>query len=183
MKVLGVSGSMRKDGNTAQLVRYILAKVQMSGIETEFVSLAGRIVHPCTGCERCKETKWCVIEGDGWGDIAQRMLEAEVVVIGSPTYYYDVNGQMKNLIDRTYSLYHDRKLAGRNAVAVTVCADRGCERSLETIEGFLNTHQFSYLGHVCGKAYLPGEIMTDARAVKKADGVAKKIVNLLQPKD
>jgi multimeric flavodoxin WrbA len=183
MKVLGISGSMRKDGNTAQLVRYILAKVQATGIETEFVSFTNRTIKPCTGCEQCKETKWCVVEGDDWADLARKMLEAEVVVLGSPTYYYDVNGQMKNFIDRTYSLFHDRKLAGRSAVAVTVCADRGCERSLETIEGFLNTHHFSYLGHVCGKAYAPGEIMTDTRAVKKADEVAQKIVNLLQPRD
>jgi len=183
MKVLGISGSMRKDGNTAQIVRYILAKVQTAGIETEFVSLADREIKPCTGCEKCKETKWCVIEGDDWSAVAEKMLEAEVVVLGSPTYYYDINGQMKNLIDRTYSFYHDRKLAGRNAVAVTVCADRGCERSLETIEGFLNTHQYSYLGHVCGKAYLPGEIMTDTRAVRKADEAARKIINLLQPHD
>ncbi|MDK2973769.1 MAG: hypothetical protein PWP08_140 [Methanofollis sp.] len=183
MNVLGISGSMRKDGNTAHLVGYILEKVQMAGIETEFISLADKEIKPCTGCEKCKETKWCVIEGDDWNAIATRMLEAEVVILGSPTYYYDINGQLKNLIDRMYSFYHDRKLAGRNAVAVTVCADRGCERSLETIEGFLNTHQYSYLGHVCGKACLPGEIMTDTRAVKKAEAVARKIVNLLQPHD
>jgi len=39
------------------------------------------------------------------------MINCEVLVLGAPTYYYDINGQTKNLIDRTYSLYHDRRLA------------------------------------------------------------------------
>ena len=113
MKVLGLSGSMRKNGNTAQLIKVILRQCSEAGIKTEFVSLAGKKILPCTGCGKCKEKKWCVIEGDDWGDIAEKMLECEVLVIGSPTYYYDVCGHLKNFIDRTYSLYHDRKLLGR----------------------------------------------------------------------
>jgi len=183
MKVLGISGSMRKDGNTAVLIKRILNQVQNAGICTELISLADMEIKPCTGCEACKEKKWCTVEGDDWGAIMEKVLECEVLVIGAPTYYYDVNGQVKNLIDRTYSLYHDRKLAGRKAIGVTVCADRGCERALETIEGFLNTHEFSYLGYVCGKGYAPGEILKDKRAVRKADEAAAKIINLLQPSD
>jgi multimeric flavodoxin WrbA len=183
MKVLGISGSMRRDGNTALLIRRILRPVQDAGIDTELISLADMEIKPCTGCEACREKKWCTVEDDDWGEIMEKILECEVLVIGSPTYYYDVSGQVKNLIDRTYSLYHDRKLAGRKAVGVTVCADRGCERALETIEGFLNTHEFSYLGYVCGKGAAPGEILKDERAIRKADEAAAKIINLLQPSD
>ena len=46
MKVLGLSGSMRKEGNTANLVNIILERCQVEGIETEFVSLAGKKIHP-----------------------------------------------------------------------------------------------------------------------------------------
>jgi multimeric flavodoxin WrbA len=111
------------------------------------------------------------------------MIDCEVLVLGAPTYYYDINGQTKNLIDRTYSLYHDRRLSGRKAAAVTVCADRGCERSLETIEGFLNTHEFSYLGYVSGRGYAPGEVRRDERAMLQAQQAADKIINFLRPDD
>lgn len=183
MTVLGISGSMRKDGNTAILVKAILERCEMAGLETEFISLAGKKINPCLGCEKCKEKDWCVVQNDDWGEIMHKVLDAEVLVIGSPTYYYDVCGHLKNFIDRSYSLYHQRKLAGRKAVAVAVCANKGGARTIETLEGFLNSHEFSYLGWVRGKGYLEGDIMKDAPALKKAQEVGDKIVKLLKPHD
>jgi len=183
MSVLGISGSMRKNGNTALLVTTILDRVREAGIETEFLTLASMDIRPCTGCEACKSAKWCATEDDDWAGVAEKMIGCEVLVLGAPTYYYDINGQTKNLIDRTYSLYHDRRLAGRKAVSVAVCADRGCERTLETIEGFLNTHEFSYLGYVCGKGYAPGDVRKDERAMERARQVADTIIRYLRPED
>jgi multimeric flavodoxin WrbA len=183
MKVLGISGSMRRDGNTTALVQTILERCRRAGIGTEFISLAGKVIHPCLGCEECKEKKCCVIANDDWSAIIERVLACEVLVIGSPTYYYDVCGQLKNFIDRTYSLYHDRKLAGRRGVAVAVCADRGSDRALETIEAFLNTHEFSFLGGVRGKGYEPGAVLKDHEAIARAQAIGNRIVGLLCPGD
>lgn len=181
MKVLGLSGSMRKDGNTAQLIKVILKRCEEAGIETKFVSLAGKKIHPCLGCEKCKEKKWCVIENDDWGEVVQEILDCEVLIIGSPTYYYDICGQLKNFIDRTYSLYHDRKLAGRRGIAVAVQAQKGANRTIQTIEGFLSSHEFSSLGSVKGTGYHEGDVLTDAEAMKKAEKTGDKIVRLLSP--
>jgi len=183
MKVLGISGSMRREGNTAALIWSILDHIDKEGcsdITTEFISLSGKVIRPCNGCEECKEKKWCVIKNDDWNDIIDRVLECDVLIIGSPTYYYDVSGQMKNFIDRTYSLYHDRKLAGRHAVAVSVCSDRGGDRTLNTLEGFLNTHEFSYLGYISGKGLAPGDVKNDERAMQKTAEVAQKIIRVLK---
>jgi len=175
MKVLGISGSMRKDGNTAILVKTILEQCKGEGIKTEFVSLAGKKIQPCLGCEKCKETKWCVIQKDDWEKIANKMLDCDVLIIGSPTYYYDVCGQLKNFIDRTYSLYHDRKLAGRKGVAVAVQAQKGATRTIQTLEGFLSTHEFSSLGSVKGNGYHAGDVLSDKEALEKAKKVGNKI--------
>lgn len=181
MKVLGISGSMRKNGNTARLIKVILKRCEDAGIETKFISLAGKKINPCLGCEKCKKTKWCVIEKDDWGEVIEKVMECEVLVIGSPTYYYDVCGHLKNFIDRTYSLYHDRKLAGRSGVAVAVHASKGATRTVQTIEGFLSTHEFSSLGTVKGTGYEEGAVMKDAEAIKKAEKIGEKIVRLLKP--
>jgi multimeric flavodoxin WrbA len=180
MKVLGISGSMRKDGNTADLVNVILKRCDEAGIKTEFVSLAGKKIHPCLGCEKCKEKKWCVIENDDWNEVIQKVLNCDVLVIGSPTYYYDLCGHLKNFIDRTYSLYHDRKLAGRKGVAVAVQAQKGASRTIQTIEGFLSTHEFSSLGSVKGNGYHKGEVLSDADAIQKAQKIGDKIVRLVK---
>lgn len=181
MKVLGLSGSMRKDGNTAQLIKVILKRCDEAGVKTEFISLAGKKILPCLGCEKCKKTKWCVIEKDDWGRVMEKVMDCEVLVIGSPTYYYDLCGQLKNFIDRTYSLYHDRKLAGRRGVAVAVCASKGANRTIQTIEGFLSTHEFSSLGSVKGTGYEEGSVLKDKDAVARAQKIGDKIVRLLNP--
>ncbi|HUU74536.1 MAG TPA: flavodoxin family protein [Methanoregulaceae archaeon] len=183
MTILGISGSMRKEGNTSLLIKAILDRCEKAGISTEFVSLSGKEIKPCLGCEKCKEKDWCVIQNDDWGEIMQKVLDSEVLVIGSPTYYFDVCGHLKNFIDRTYSLYHQRKLAGRKAVAVAVCANKGGARTIETLEGFLNTHEFSYLGWVRGKGYLEGEVLRDKQAIKKAEEIGDRIVRLLTTPD
>ena len=107
------------------------------------------------------------------------MVDCDVLIIGSPTYFYDVNGQTKNLIDRTFSLYHDRKLAGKSTVVISVCADRGCERTLSTLEGFVNTHGFSSLGFISGRGFKEGDILKDERSMKKCIEIGEKILKLV----
>ncbi len=183
MKVVGISGSTRKNGNTARLIKVILKRCDEAGIKTEFISLAGKKIDPCLGCEKCKKTKWCVNQKDDWGAVMKKVMECEVLVIGSPTYYYDVCGHLKNFIDRTYSLYHDRKLAGRSGVAVAVHASKGATRTVQTIEGFLSTHEFSSLGAVKGTGYEEGAVLKDVEAMRKAEKIGDKIVRLLKPHD
>ena len=183
MLVLGISGSMRKEGNTAILVQTILDRVKAAGVETEYITLADKVIKPCLGCENCKRERHCIIMNDDWHEVIDRVMACEVLILGSPTYYYDVNGHLKNFIDRTYSLYHDRRLAGRKAVAVACCADKGGKRALQTIEGFFSSHEFSYLGGVCGRGYLAGEVMKDKRALTAARKVGDRIVALVKPSD
>ena len=181
MKVLGLSGSMRKDGNTAQLIKVILKRCADAGIPAEFVSLAGKKILPCTGCELCKEKMWCTQIKDDWGPIMEKVVESDVLIIGSPTYYFDVCGQLKNFIDRSYSLYHDKRLAGRKGIAVAVQASKGASRTIQTIEGFLNSHEFSSLGSVKGTGYAEGDVLHDLEAIAKAQEVGDKIVRLFRP--
>lgn len=183
MTVLGISGSMRKDGNTSQLIQTTLNRCRAEGIDTEFITLSGKVIKPCIGCEKCKKERICTIQNDDWAAIIEKVLGCEILILGSPTYYYDVSGQLKNFIDRTYSLYHDRRLAGRKAVGVAVCASTGSSRALQTIEGFFNSHEFSYLGGIQGKGYLAGEVMNDAKALNQAEKIADKITRLLRPRD
>jgi multimeric flavodoxin WrbA len=181
MNVMGLSGSMRKEGNTAQLIKVILRRCEEAGIQTELVSLAGKKIMPCLGCEKCKEKKWCINGTDDWNAVAEKVLSCDVLIIGSPTYYYDVCGHLKNFIDRTYSLYHDRKLAGKKGVAVAVQTNKGASRTIQTIEGFLSAHEFASLGSVKGTGYQEGAVLEDAEAVRRAQKIGDKIVRLLKP--
>ena len=151
MKVLGLSGSMRKDGNTAALIKVILDRCEGEGIKTEFVSLAGKRILPCLGCEKCKEKRCCVIENDDWSDMPIKFSIAMCLLSVHQPITYDVCGHLKNFIDRTYSLYHDRKLAGRKGIAVAVQAQKGANRTIQTLEGFLGHTNFHHWDSLKGQ--------------------------------
>lgn len=102
MKVIAFNGSARKDGNTAILINYVLKELQNEGIETEMIQLAGREIHACKACYKCFENKdtHCAIKDDILNDCIDKMLQADGIILGTPTYFANVSSQTKALIDR-----------------------------------------------------------------------------------
>ncbi len=101
MKIIGFIGSYQKGGNTDTAVRTILELAMNQGVEVEAVYLNDYEIADCVGCEACKTTFNCVIRDD-MQKIYPKILEADGVVIGSPTYFYNVTGIIKNMIDQLY---------------------------------------------------------------------------------
>ncbi len=101
MKIIGLVGSYRKNGNTDMAVRKVLEEAANQGAEVEVLYLKDYEIKDCTGCEGCKVTFQCVIKDD-MEKIYAKILDADAVVIGSPTYFYNVTGIIKNMIDRLY---------------------------------------------------------------------------------
>jgi len=102
MKVIAFNGSPRKNGNTSMLLNTVLAELEKVGIETELIQLGGKNIHGCTACMQCmkKQDKKCAIGNDVFNDMFGKMLDAQGILIGSPTYFSNVTTEVKSLIDR-----------------------------------------------------------------------------------
>lgn len=102
MKVVAFSGSARKDGNTSMLIKAVFEELNKEGIETELVQLAGKNLQGCIACYKCfeKKNKRCNVEKDDMNDYIERMISADGIILGSPTYFADVSANMKALIER-----------------------------------------------------------------------------------
>lgn len=102
MKVIAFNGSPRKDGNTAILIRHVLDELEKEGIETETMQIGGKSVHGCIACMKCfeKKDKKCAIHNDIINDCIEKMIEAEGIILASPTYFGDITPEIKALIDR-----------------------------------------------------------------------------------
>lgn len=123
MKVLGVSGSPTKDSNTDALVKAIL---EATGAETGFIKLSDIKVGPCIACMKCVYTNECVIKDDfRW--LSKKVMEADAIVIGSPTFYGTASAFMKAFIERLYSKRHI-KLLMRGKIAATVAVGVAAEK-------------------------------------------------------
>jgi multimeric flavodoxin WrbA len=102
MKVVGINGSARTDGNTAILIEEALKVIRQNGIDTELLQLSGRDIKGCLDCGRCYEMMdgRCVIEDDPVNDIINLLREADGIILGSPVYMANVSPSIKALIDR-----------------------------------------------------------------------------------
>jgi multimeric flavodoxin WrbA len=124
VKALGISGSPREGGNTEHLVKRCLGRLVQAGIKSEFVSLRSKTIRPCTACGQCREKKnrECVISTDDFNPILAQMLEADILIVGSPVYFGSAVPELMALLDRAGyvgrgdSLF-SRKLGGPIVVA------------------------------------------------------------------
>jgi len=102
MKVVAFNGSPRRDGNTMRLLWMVCEILEEEGIETEIVQVGGKSVHGCTACMKCGENQdgKCVLTGDPVNEWIEKMVAADGIIIGSPTYFADLTPEAKALIDR-----------------------------------------------------------------------------------
>lgn len=128
MYALAINGSPRKKGNTQAMLQTTLEPLEKGGWETETLQVGGKNIKGCLACMKCWKEKnlRCAMDKDGFNDIFAKMLEADAIIIGSPTYFADVSAETKALIDRSgfVGLANDYALAGK--VGVPVAAQRRC---------------------------------------------------------
>lgn len=103
-KILVISTSPRKGGNSDLLADEFIRGAQQAGNSVEKISLSEKTIGFCKGCLACQKTQRCVIRDDA-DAIVQKMLVSDVLVFATPIYYYEMCGQMKTMLDRANPLY------------------------------------------------------------------------------
>lgn len=100
-KVLILSGSPRKGGNSDLLCDEFMRGATESGNEVEKIHVAKRKIAPCSACYYCTDHGGKCIHTDDMADILQKMIDSDVLVFASPVYFYSIDAQLKSVIDRT----------------------------------------------------------------------------------
>ena len=153
-KVLIISSSPRKGGNSETLAAAFAKGAQEAGHQVETVYLREKQVSFCKGCLACQNLGHCVI-GDDALEITEKMKNAEVIAFATPIYYYEMSGQMKTLLDRANSLFSsDCKF--RDIYFLSTAADDGSgvdERALHGLEGWIVCYEKCKLA---GKVFAGG---------------------------
>ena len=125
MKVLGISGSPRKEG-TSGVYKLVRTVVENTGCEHEIVSLRGKRISGCIACLGCAKDNICKVKDD-LEPLREKLVEADALVIGAPNYFSNLNAQTHALFERWYQFRHQAGTAmcGKLAVAVGVGGLRG----------------------------------------------------------
>ena len=124
-KVLIISSSPRKDGNSETLAAAFAKGAREAGHQIETVYLREKQVGFCKGCLACLKLGHCVIQDDAV-EIAAKMHDANVLVFATPVYYYCVSGQLKTMLDRANPLF-DTDYAFTKAYLLATAAENAPE--------------------------------------------------------
>lgn len=136
-KVLILEGSPRPNGNSCILSGKFARGAEEAGHSVETVMVSRKKLSGCLGCNACYRNGGTCVQKDNMEEIRAKMLEADVIVLASPIYFYSMTAQMKTLIDRTYAFFN--QLAGKTFYFIVTCAATDAsftETMLASLRGF-----------------------------------------------
>ena len=187
MKVVAFNGSARKDGNTAILIRRVLTVLEVEGIETELIQLAGEQIRGCMACGTCRkvQNKQCRIVNDNVNLYIEKMAAADGIILGSPTYFSMMTSEMKALIDRAGFVGRaNRDLFKRKVGAAVVAVRRaGGIPTFDAINHFFLINQMIVPGSSywnIGIGNKIGEVEEDTEGMETMETLGRNLAWLIK---
>ena len=183
VKIIGIVGSPKKDGNTSYLVETALKAAKSAGADTDIINLGSVNIEPCVACDICKAMGECGIEDD-IKEILEIMMESDGMIIGSPVYFGSVTSQLKILIDRSRPLRGSFRLKNKVCGAIAVGGSRngGQESTISVIHDFLLIHDAIIVGDGAPMAHYGGtgvgNTKIDEIGIETSQNLGKRVTEL-----
>ncbi|MCX8021917.1 MAG: flavodoxin family protein [Syntrophorhabdaceae bacterium] len=187
IRVVAFNGSARKDGNTAILINHVLKELQNEGIETELIQFAGKHLKGCTACMRCSINRdmKCVIKNDPVNGYIKKMIDADGIILGSPTYMSDITANMKAFIERAgiVARANDEPFRYKVGAAVVSVRRGGAIHTFDTLNHFFLIRQMIVPGSLYWNIAIGreiGEVEHDDEGIKTMSTLGKNMAWLLK---
>jgi multimeric flavodoxin WrbA len=187
MKVIAFNGSARKDGNTAILINYALREIDAEGIDVELFQLSGKKIRGCTACYQCREKKnqRCAVDNDVLNECIEKMLEADGIILGSPTYFANVTAEMKALIDRAgmVSRVNDDMLKRKVGASIVAARRGGADHVFNSLNHFFLIGQMIVPGSIywnMGFGLHKGDVEKDEEGIKTMQTLGQNMAWLIK---
>lgn len=179
MKILGISCSPRRQGNTETLLNEALQGAQQDGAEVELYSIAGKNIAPCDACDACRKTGECHIKDD-MQDLYKKMLEANGIIFGTPIYLYNMAAQCKIVMDRAFALSvpNRNQLANKVGGIVVVCGSFGSISAVKDLYFYIITRRMLPANYVAAYGGAKGEVKSMEQCMKAARDLGRQMVAL-----
>ena len=176
-KVLIISSSPRRGGNSDVLCDEFMKGALEAGNDVEKIFLKDKRIDFCNGCGVCNTTHKCVIKDD-MAEIMEKMINADVIVMATPIYFYTLSAQLKVMIDRTVPRYTE--IVDKDFYYIMTAADsniRNFQRTVEAIRGYTegclnNAHE---KGIIYGTGVWQKDEVKSTPLMKEAYEMGKKV--------
>ncbi len=193
MKVIGINGSGRKDGNTAILIRTIFEVLQSQNIETELIQLPDVTIAPCKLCEggqclACMKKDSCIYKDDDFHILYEKIAQADGLILGSPVYGADITVKMKTFLDRLgiASMNNPKVLRRKPAAGVVAVRRGGGIAAVDSFNHFMLFKEMlvvgsTYWNMVYGKDI--GDVLSDGEGLANMRNIGENMAWLLKKLD
>ena len=182
MKILGLEGSHRENGNTEKLVKTILESAKENGADVNFYKLAKMNISLCLGCFNCRETGTCVTDDD-MKFLLEEIQISDGIILGSPVYMWQVTGQTKLFMDRLIPFIRPdltTRLKGKKRLFMVFTQGNPDKKMFKTYFEYLE-NLFSFLHYdVMGTIVAAGtrdtnDILQQTDVLEKARDIGKNL--------
>lgn len=176
-KVLILSGSPRNGGNSDILCDEFMKGAKESGNEVEKIRVATKKIAPCSACYYCSDNGGKCVHKDDMAEILQKMIDADVLVLATPVYFYSVSAQLKVVIDRTVARWLEVKNKEFYYIATMADTDNSAvDTTLACFRGYADCVDGAVeKGIIIGNGvYTPGEVKS-TQAMKDAYNMGKSV--------
>lgn len=170
MQITALVGSPRRTGNTDLLVDQVLQGAESRGYSWKKIYLYDYHISPCLDCRGCKRGSFdCMLE-DGMLEIYPQLEKADVIVFGTPVYWYGPTAKMKLLIDRLRPFIASGKLRGKRGILVSPSEEGPscCDPLMEMFRMSLLYLGMELAGSLLARAYERGEIEAQPEELRRA---------------
>lgn len=173
MKVTAFVGSPRLGGNTDTLVTEVLKGAASKGADVEKCYLARLDISPCQACEECRQIKHCQL-GDDMQGLYDKILEADVLVVGTPIYFWGPSAQTKAFLDRWYAIDQPglrERLKGKTCLLVCAFADANPETAQGAVFMMRSAtawFEMEFMEPLLATAWERGEIAKNGDVMRRA---------------
>ena len=181
MKVLLVNGSPRANGNIATALKAMAAVFSAEGLETELIQVGHLDIRGCIACGSCHKNKKCVFD-DIVNDLAQKLEQADGMVLGSPVYYASANSTLTACMDRLFfSSHFDKRM--KVGASVAIARRGGCTATFDQLNKYFTISGMpvassNYWNIAHGMA--PGEVNQDGEGLLTVRTLARNMSFLMK---
>lgn len=187
LKVIAFNGSPRRNGNTSMLLQTALKELTAQGIQTEEIHVGAVQIQGCTACMQCQklQNKHCILTDDQVNDCLDKMYAADGIIIGSPTYFADVSGQMKSFLDRVFFVANANGQMLQRKVGASVVAARraGAMHVFNSLNAYFTISQMITVGSTywnLGFGTGEGEVSQDIEGLQTMRNLGRNMAWLLK---
>lgn len=174
MKILGLSCSPRKNGNTVSLLNLALEGAKAEGADIEMYSVAGKDIKPCDGCQACAKTGICKVKDD-MQELYAKLLESDGIIFGVPVYFYGMTAQAKAIIDRTICFSTPKQnLTNKVGGVIVTGGSLGLVDILKDLYFYMVTRQMIPANYVA--AYPRGDFKQMEKCAKTTSDLGRQMV-------